>query len=143
MSEAENWVIELVFGSFVPFQTSFRVMYTCNRTKSLSEIDFTWPSEIERIPKPSPAEFYREYVAANKPVIITNAFDDWPALKRWDLDYLRKKAGALQISIDLTPAGHGDCIVEKDGKNYFVKPMQYKTRFGSHCSSSSPSRPPR
>eukprot|EP01122_Echinamoeba_exundans_P015572 TRINITY_DN7453_c0_g1_i1.p1 TRINITY_DN7453_c0_g1~~TRINITY_DN7453_c0_g1_i1.p1 ORF type:complete len:336 (+),score=52.70 TRINITY_DN7453_c0_g1_i1:35-1042(+) len=99
---------------------------------SMDMKDFCWPNEIERIQKPSPAEFYREYVAANKPVIIMNAFDDWPALKRWDLDYLRKKAGALQISIDLTPAGHGDCIVEKDGKNYFVKPMQYKTRFANY-----------
>lgn len=80
---------------------------------------------------PTPLEFYRDYVAANKPVIITNAFDDWPAMKLWDLQYLRMKAGSLTISADLTPSGHGDCITEKDGKRYFVKPLQQKIRFGS------------
>lgn len=54
--------------------------------------------------------FYRDFVAQSKPCIIKNAFNDWPALKHWDIDYLHKKAGHLEISADLTPSGHGDCV---------------------------------
>jgi jumonji domain-containing protein 7 len=98
----------------------------------------------------SDVQFYREYVAQSKPVIIKNAFNSWPALKRWDLDYLRKTAGHLQISADETPSGHGDCVApaprfdpEKyydtpdsvpEGETYdpsrcFVKPRQCKIAF--------------
>ena len=38
---------------------------------------------------PSPLEFYREWVAPNRPVIIKNAIKHWPALKKWNYDYLR------------------------------------------------------
>lgn len=59
--------------------------------------------------------FYRDYVAQSKPCIIKGAFSDWPALKHWDIAYLHKKAGHLEISADLTPSGHGDCVAPAPG----------------------------
>lgn len=38
---------------------------------------------------PDPLEFYRSWVAPNKPCIIRNALSHWPALSRWTPDYLR------------------------------------------------------
>ena len=32
-------------------------------------------------------EFYRNYVAANRPVIIRNGLSQWPALSKWTLEY--------------------------------------------------------
>eukprot|EP01114_Cavostelium_apophysatum_P022221 TRINITY_DN7973_c0_g1_i2.p1 TRINITY_DN7973_c0_g1~~TRINITY_DN7973_c0_g1_i2.p1 ORF type:complete len:331 (-),score=63.27 TRINITY_DN7973_c0_g1_i2:214-1206(-) len=78
-------------------------------------------SQVDRIEKPSPLEFYREYVAQNKPVIITNGFDHWKALSRWTNDYLRKKIGSKSVTVDITPKGHGDCVVNG---GYFVKPVE-------------------
>ena len=59
--------------------------------------------------------FFREFVAQSKPCIIKGAFNNWPALKLWDIDYLAKKAGHLDISADLTPSGHGDCVAPAPG----------------------------
>lgn len=38
---------------------------------------------------PSALQFYREWIGPNKPCIIRNAFDHWPALSKWNPDYLR------------------------------------------------------
>lgn len=99
-------------------------------------------------------QFYREYVAQSKPCIIKNGFNGWKALDLWDLDYLEKVAGDLEISADLTPSGHGDCVTISPGydpsKAYpipdsvpsgevydpslcFVKPMQERIRFSKFC----------
>lgn len=95
--------------------------------------------------------FYRDFVAQSKPCIITNAFNTWPALELWDIGYLNKKAGHLDISADLTPSGHGDCVAPAPGyspdEHYatpdsvpvggvydpavcFVKPLQARIKFG-------------
>jgi hypothetical protein len=51
--------------------------------------DLIVTSHIQRIKKPMALEFYRDYVSANKPVIITGCVDDWPAMTKWTNDYLR------------------------------------------------------
>lgn len=38
---------------------------------------------------PTPLQFYRDWVAANKPVIIKGAVKHWPAIKKWSNEYLR------------------------------------------------------
>ncbi|KAL6075674.1 JmjC domain-containing protein 7 [Balamuthia mandrillaris] len=70
------------------------------------------PSEIPRVPVPaSPLEFYREYVAPNKPVIFTNSVDHWPALTRWSNEYLAEVLADCEVTVDVTPTGYGDAIV--------------------------------
>ena len=38
---------------------------------------------------PAPLQFYRDYVAPNKPVVLSDLTATWPALHKWDLQYLR------------------------------------------------------
>jgi len=38
---------------------------------------------------PSPLQFYRDYVAPNKPVLIKDAISHWPAIQRWNTQYFR------------------------------------------------------
>lgn len=46
--------------------------------------------EIPRVSgAPSPLDFHRNWVCPNKPVVFTDAFEDWPALPRWNNEYLR------------------------------------------------------
>lgn len=95
--------------------------------------------EIERIECPdSPFDFYRNYVAQNKPVIITGrrlhfflgvstvclpiatgAVDHWPAFHKWNNAYFRKTLGETTVTVDVTPNGYGDAIVND---THFVKP---------------------
>ncbi len=45
----------------------------------------------------TPLSFYRNYVARNKPVIVTGAIDAWPALHKWTFQYMADKMGAAKV----------------------------------------------
>lgn len=54
---------------------------------------------IPRVHRPSPELFLSEFVARQKPVILTGIVDEWPALQRWTPEYLREKLGALTVKV--------------------------------------------
>ncbi|ELU10957.1 hypothetical protein CAPTEDRAFT_172878 [Capitella teleta] len=84
--------------------------------------------EVPRIEGcPSPLDFLRKYVNANKPVIFTHAFDDWPALSLWDHSYLRSKIGSEEVTVTVTPNGYADAVCG----NRFVMPEERRMTFGS------------
>eukprot|EP01132_Coremiostelium_polycephalum_P004854 gene4854-6050_t len=99
--------------------------------------DFYIVNEIERIEKPTPLEFYREYVSQNKPVIITGVLNDWKALKLWSSnEYLRNLMKDEEVTVAVTPDGFGDAVklVDYDQDTnefheYFVKPLEKKIKF--------------
>ncbi|CAL8273899.1 unnamed protein product [Merluccius merluccius] len=76
---------------------------------------------------PSPLEFYRNWIGPNKPCIIRNAFNHWPALSRWTPEYLREKLGSKVISVAVTPNGYADAVT--DGR--FVMPEERSMTFSS------------
>ena len=53
--------------------------------------------QIERVEALSPERFARDYVAGNRPVIITGVASQWPAISRWTPDYLRSVGGDAVI----------------------------------------------
>ncbi len=53
----------------------------------------------------TPLRFATRYVAANKPVIITDALSDWPAMRLWSSEYIAEQAGDRLVTVDLTPNG--------------------------------------
>lgn len=59
----------------------------------------TAPMTVPRIAPPSVEVFQREYVRRSRPVILTGLTTDWPALRRWSLDYLRARWGALDVPV--------------------------------------------
>ncbi|XP_077997049.1 bifunctional peptidase and (3S)-lysyl hydroxylase Jmjd7-like [Glandiceps talaboti] len=62
-------------------------------------------AKCERIPMPSKDEFFQEFLKRSKPVIITDAMQNWDALKKWSNKYLRKLYGDKKIHIKLAPHG--------------------------------------
>jgi len=83
-------------------------------------------TEVERIPPPSPLEFYREYVAQNKPVIIQGGISQWKALTQWDNQYLRNVLKDFNVTVAVTPNGRADAVVDD---KYFVKPIDKLMKF--------------
>lgn len=55
--------------------------------------------EIERIEAPSIDDFHENYLALDKPVIITGFVDKWPAFNKWTVDYLANNIGDRQVPI--------------------------------------------
>jgi ribosomal protein L16 Arg81 hydroxylase len=58
-------------------------------------------SEIERRHRLSREAFLREYYTANRPVIITGMMDDWPAMRKWSLDYFAENFGEREVEVQM------------------------------------------
>jgi hypothetical protein len=54
---------------------------------------------VERRPTPSAGEFFRDYWAAHRPVVLTDASARWPALRKWTPAYFRRQFGGETIEI--------------------------------------------
>ena len=58
--------------------------------------------ELEQIPRVESitrSEFLRDYVQPQKPLVIEKLIDDWPAYKKWDLDYINQIAGNRNVPL--------------------------------------------
>ncbi|CAM8927943.1 unnamed protein product [Rhodiola kirilowii] len=60
---------------------------------------------------PSALRFLRDFVSANKPCLISNAIQHWPALSNWsDNSYLLQSLSSTLVSLHLTPDGRADAL---------------------------------
>jgi Family of unknown function (DUF6065)/Cupin-like domain len=80
-------------------------------------------AEIERRHKLSRDEFLREYYSTNRPVIITGMMEDWPAMRKWNLDYFAERFGDRVVEVQMGRIA---------GANYEIEREKYiqKIRFG-------------
>ena len=66
-------------------------------------------TEIERVKTISKADFYNNYVKKQKPVVIEQLTEDWPAYEKWRLDYIKNIAGEKTVPLyDDRPVSHED-----------------------------------
>lgn len=49
--------------------------------------------EIDRVKTISKRDFLKNYFKPQKPVVIENYIEDWPAYSKWSLDYMKEVAG--------------------------------------------------
>jgi hypothetical protein len=73
-------------------------------------------SEVARRHRPSRAEFLEGYYAANRPLIITGMMDDWPALRKWGLDYFAGAFGDRMVEVQCGRTAGDD--YEVDSRKY-------------------------
>jgi len=57
------------------------------------------PAVVERRERLTTEEFLNEYYSTNTPVIITGMMDDWPAMKKWNLDYFRERFADREVEV--------------------------------------------
>ncbi|HEY1996785.1 cupin-like domain-containing protein [Paraburkholderia sp.] len=63
-----------------------------NRMRDRSDV-------VERRERLARDEFFEQYYFQNRPVIITGAFDTWPARTQWNFDYLRARCGTCLVEV--------------------------------------------
>jgi len=63
-------------------------------------------TQVDRRAGLSVREFRSEYLYPGKPVVITNAIDDWKARHLWTLDYFRSRYGDTQITLSKYEGEH-------------------------------------
>ncbi len=59
-------------------------------------------------------DFLAQYYAPGRPVVIEGAMADWPALKRWSPDYLKRKLGKAQVEFQAGRESDPDFELNKD-----------------------------
>jgi histone arginine demethylase JMJD6 len=57
-------------------------------------------NSIDRREKLSYEQFAKEYLYANKPVIITDALREWKARRRWTPEFFKKEFGSMKFTLD-------------------------------------------
>lgn len=82
-------------------------------TQRIMEQEFASPA-IERRAGVSGGEFYRDYCAWNRPVVLTDVVSDWPALERWTAEYLVERCGGETVEIQAKRETNAAYEIEKD-----------------------------
>ncbi|PHU28861.1 hypothetical protein BC332_00954 [Capsicum chinense] len=69
-------------------------------------------TQIDHISSPpTPLHFLRNYVSPNKPCLISNSINHWPATSLWQsTPYLLNTLSSSPVSLHLTPRGHADSL---------------------------------
>jgi lysine-specific demethylase 8 len=86
---------------------------------------------IERVHAPSAHTFQRDFVRANRPVVITGIAGEWPALKRWTPDYLA--ATFPEASVVFTSWESDN--PKNDPRDYYEKRRKHRTQLSNFVAS--------
>ncbi len=66
-------------------------------------------SQIDRVKTITKKDFLEKYFKPQKPVVIERFIADWPAYKKWSLDYIKEVAGDKSVPLyDDRPVTHKD-----------------------------------
>jgi len=86
----------------------------------------TTPREVERLRRPSPETLYRDFVSANRPVVIEGVADAWPAVARWTPEFFKSSFADALVSVR---SWDGDEPFDEPGA--YLKNKVGVTRLGS------------
>ncbi|ORX61365.1 Clavaminate synthase-like protein [Hesseltinella vesiculosa] len=98
--------------------------------------------ELDRAP--TPLEFLQTCVLRNRPCLIRNAFNHWPARKTWTDEYLIRAMNGQNITVAVTPNGYADAVTlnPTTNKEYFVLPHEEQMTMDAFLKSLHASRCP-
>jgi Cupin-like domain len=57
-------------------------------------------NSLEKVDRITPADFFRHYFYANRPVVIRGLMRNWKALKLWTPDYFARKFGKYTLEVN-------------------------------------------
>ena len=95
----------------------------CNRLKKREWLLATYrklhrldpkSGEIPTRHKISRGEFLEGYYSANRPVIMTGMIEDWPALRKWNLDYFKEKLGDREVEVQVGRDANGKYEIDRE-----------------------------
>lgn len=65
--------------------------------------------EIPRVPTITKTDFKEHYFKPQKPLVVERAIEEWPAFRKWNLDYMKAVAGDKTVPLyDDRPVHHKD-----------------------------------
>mgnify|MGYP003654648335 FL=1 len=74
-------------------------------------------TDIPRVKHITKDTFINDYFKPQKPVVLEQAIEDWPAFNKWNLDYIKEVAGDITVPLyDNRPVQHKDGFNEPHAK---------------------------
>lgn len=65
--------------------------------------------KVDRVKSITKSAFIKQYVRPQKPLVMENLVDEWPAVQKWDFDYFREKVGDKTVPLyDDRPVDYND-----------------------------------
>ena len=92
-----------------------------------NNVQSLWSEPIPTLSEvPSSLEFLKNFVSLSKPCILQNVPLLAGGRKSLTIDDLCEDAASNEVNVmvDVTPDGYGDCVRTVDGKNMFVMPQE-------------------
>ena len=72
---------------------------------------------VDRVKTISKKDFLKNYVLPQKPLVIENLIEDWPAFTKWNLNYFKEKMGDKTVPLyDDRPVDYNDGFNEPHAK---------------------------
>lgn len=90
------------------------------------------PIEIRDASGLSYASFLRDYVGTNRPVVVRNATQDWPALRKWTPPYFKERFGERLIDVGHNERMRFDAFIDGVLASTHDKPGPYMYRLFFH-----------
>ncbi len=73
--------------------------------------------KVDRVKTISRKDFLQNYVKPQKPLVIENLIEDWPAFTKWNLDYIKEVVGEKEVPLyDDRPVDYKDGFNEPHAK---------------------------
>ena len=66
---------------------------------------------LDRVACPTPQQFHHEYIARERPAVLTGIADRWPSHTRWSAEHFRREYGSVRAEVELQGG--------KDPRSYF------------------------
>lgn len=84
-----------------------------------SKMELAELREVPRRDRIDPAEFFRDFYHAHRPVLLTGLIDHWPAMARWSLDSFEVEHGDIEIRVQADRERDRDYEINSDahGRN--------------------------
>lgn len=105
-------------------------------SESNSGTSCTVPVEVERRHSSTLTyhAFLREYVVANRPVVVENAIPDWPALRKWTPEFFKSHFGSKRVDISHREQMAFDEFIDAvlASREDAPGPYMYRVFIGSH-----------
>ena len=62
--------------------------------------------QLDRIERLSRADFERDYLLNSRPVLLAAQSNHWPAVKKWDMQYVETAVGDRVVDVEYYPSGN-------------------------------------
>lgn len=61
----------------------------------------TQSATVDRVATLTKEEFFNRYYTTNRPVVVTNAVDQWQAFSKWTPAYLKERCGDVEVEVQM------------------------------------------